>query len=597
MAVTAKDIIEMVQGKETDQNLLRERFGVDFDHATLKPYVPERKGRQSYTSSAPKNFFDKVVDGLNRSEVQIRIQLADDSSKKKREAAAKGELFLYSAFNDVDRNLRNRGEPPLRETLAWYICLRGWYIPKCLVYNPTKTSPTIFDVDVWDPMHVTFEYGGQGLLWVAYKRQFTRAYIKSEYNVDIKQDDGIVIEYFNRTHYGVVIEEISAFAPRFHLRPHKREEMPVLVGSVGSMPTIFDKNFTPTLEHRGDSVFSASRGLFKPFNKQVSQLLDMSERSVAGSIVHTSKDGKKAITGGDPFRNYQEIKISSDEEESIKVLELPTAPPETAPLLGLMDTDKQQSMLPYPLAYGGTQQPLSGRALDRLADATQSVYSPRTSAEEQIYTWLSEQILAQYKKVGKSVTIRGFNRDGKFFNVKVDPKEIDEGWYVSVEVRPRIIRNMAEDIATAVQAVTPVGPANQPLLSLDTARRKIIQMLDPDAEADRIAVQTGLSLPPVQARLIVEAILEAGGDQQLADEIFALLVPQQQPGAGGGAPGGAGAGAGAPPITEEQGEAILQTIAQVGLPPELADGLATAIIEILLNPAGPGGPGAPPVGA
>src|SRR3990167_7719260 len=595
-----KEIINMVVEQEETQALLRKRFETDFDYAVLVPYQAVdtagnvKKGYNAYTSSAPKNFLDKVSDGLNRSDLSISIKLDEEAQEEERQAANIGELFLYAALNDIDRNLRMRGEPPLREWLSWLINCRGWYGLKCLVYNRARGEPTFFDVVPWDPMHMTFQYGSNGLLWAAYKRKASAAKLKAEYGVELQERDADYIDFFDADSNAVVLLE----GERWLKKPekHKINGVPVLVGAVGTMPTVQGRVRTDRemVQYRGDSVYSASRGLFDPFNKQVSMLMDMAERSVAGSIIHKSATGQKKI-GGDPFRTFQEIGIGPDEE--ITPLELPKAPPETAAILGILDTDKQQSMLPYPLAYGGTNQPLSGKALDRLADAQRAVYSPRTSAMGQCYSWLSEQLIAQFAAKGRPQTMKGFEKNGKFFQMEIKPKQINKGWFINVQVVPKIARDLESDIQTAVMSVSPIGPAGDRLLSFQSAREDIMQIRNPDAEKDKILLEKGESLPPIIAMQIA-AQFEKIGRHDIALQIQALLNPA---GAGAGpapTPGGAGSPRGAPPPVMEGraqggppgaapprmppaggGGGGMRGMGQQGVPPEVAEQIAQIFVQ------------------
>ena len=71
--LTEVEIEELVKEKEEELNLLNEQQEEHFDLLTLKEYVPTDSdgnvmtGYESYTSSQPRNFFDKVTDALNRS--------------------------------------------------------------------------------------------------------------------------------------------------------------------------------------------------------------------------------------------------------------------------------------------------------------------------------------------------------------------------------------------------------------------------------------------------------------------------------------------------------------------------------------------------
>ena len=573
---TIEDIKKAVEQKEADLEDLRVRMNEDFDLLTLQEYVA-RKGYESYTSSAPKNFFDKVTDGLNRATVTIQIKLPEKATKKAKQAASDGELFLFGALASIDRQRIAAGEPPLREEMGFFIDLRGWYAVRLLVFVPKGEKAVRFDAQPWDPIHVTWERGRDGLIWAAYKTNVTAAQAEDEYGITIAGKEAIKIDFFDKKKNAVIIGNEWAKEPEDHDIDH----VPVHIGAVGSMPSLQPSSTTITgsadptaslIQYRGDSVWSASRNLYKPHNKYVSSLMDTQRRATVGSLVHASPGGTKKLKG-DPYRNFQIIPTDSATGESIKSLELPVAPPETAAILGLINADIQQSTLPYPLAYGGTTEAMSGVALSKLEDATRSVYSPRTGAMARTYSWLCEELLIQFsKKIDRPSTLRGFKPDDEvFFEVTAKPDKIDPDWFVSISVEPRMPRDKEAEIAMALAATSRRGPDDIPLMSKETARETILRLRDPHSEESRALVEMGKSLPAVMAAEI-GAALQRNGEPELAKRVLEAT-------AGGGQPPPA-AGA-APPATVDQPPA------PDGAPPEQSpvDQVFAKVVEVL-NRAG-----------
>ena len=569
-------IDEITQAIKTSEGILtdlRSRMEDDYDLWSLVPYEAEdangkvRKGYQSYTSSAPRNFFDKVLDGLSKAQLTIRIQLPEKATEAEKRAANIGELYLFGALNAIDRQLSKRGEPPLRESLSFFICLRGWYAMRALVYMPKGGKETTFDVQAWDPIQVTWELGRNGLLWAARKHTATQGQILAEYGLTITGKDAEVTDFWDEERNSVLIESTFAKPPTAHKIGH----VPVLIGAVGSMPTLQSSTGTSVLEERGDSVYAAARALYKPFNKYISTLMDMHQRGVTGSIVHMTKDGKKTFDG-DPYLNWQEIVIT--EGESISALELPPSPPETAAILATISQDLQQSTLPFPLAYGGTEQAMSGRALSVLTEATRSVYFPRAEALTRSYTWLSEELLVQFSQKGiRKAELRGYKgkENKEFFQVEVKPSEIKTSWYVVAEVEPKLPRDEQGEIMMALAASQVREPGGLPLLSDQTIYEDILKLKDPLAEDTKRKAQLGERLPPVFAAEVAKA-LKAQGKDDLAAEVMVLLGAKPQ---------------GGPSLPPQLVEAIIRALVESGQPQ-----LARALLDAL----GAGGQtGAPPV--
>jgi hypothetical protein len=605
---TAGEIKEAVDGKEGDSAIVDMRDLMEQDYAdgyTLEPFEPEKAGYESYTSSQPRNFFDKVLDGLNRSQLTIQVKVPEDSEEESRNAASDGELYLFGALTDIDRQLTAMLEPPLRQSLGFYECLRGWMAMRVLVYIPKDEREVVFDVQSWDPMHVTWEMGANGLIWAAHKRAASKTQIEDEYpnfelgnlkTAGIAGDDssnGIeVIDFWTKDENAVVIN--GDFAKE--LTDHEIGHVPVFIGNVGSTPTIQDEMFQIQLKDRGNSVWSASRNLIEPRNRYISWVMDMAKRSVAGSLIYESDDGMRGVAG-DPYEKFQVIKVKRGDK--IYPLETLKAPPEMTGVLQIMQEDWQQSTLPYPLAYGGTKEAMSGRALSVLADATRSVYSPRSGALARAYTWLCEELLKQFAKNGKEVDLSGFDSRDDFFHVKVTPDKIDPAWFVNVTVEPRLPRDKEQEIQMAIMATQSSGDG-LPLVSQRTAREEYLRLRDPDGEEDKILVEAGKKLPPVMAAQVAKALQDAG-EPELAADVLALLESEPPGGPPAGPPGEPPQGP--PPLPPELVEIIVGVLMQSG-----AADVAQALLEALgIDPAvlqaggpppqgPPPGPPAPPPG-
>ena len=603
------EILQAVKYQQSEMEDLRTRMEDDFDIYKLTEY-PAKAGYESYTSTAPKNFFDKILDGINRAALTINIRTDEGAQEDERDSANQGELFLIGALNDIDRRARFRREKALRRNIAFMACLRGWVALRCLVYVPEGEKNTVFDVLSWDPMHVTWEDGPGGLVWAAYQRKATKSQIHAEYGYIIEGQDALVTDFWTREKNCILVNNEFIKEPMEHMIGH----VPVFIGNVGDMPDIQQKDFTGqtlrsnnALEYQGESVWSTARDIIEPRNKYISQLMDTAKRSVAGSLVHKSKAGDKKIKG-DPYASFQEIVI--EEGEEIYPLELPSAPPETAAILGAIDHDWQQSTLPYPLAYGGTQAAESGRALAIRIEATRSAYSPRTHLLRESYQWLCEEVLGQFanpKRKNKAVELHGESNEMSFFQVTKKPTDIKEDWIVDVIVEPRLPRDEAEEINMSIAATRSGGSGEQPLMAISSARRDILKLKNPDLEEQRVLAEMGKALPPIMNRRIAAA-MASEGDEEGAEILMNWINSQEQgaqaaPTEMSGQPTGPAGPAGATPqrsgpTSEETQliEAVMTVLVEAGrqdLAQELAqaldgsapprDGLLDEIINVLQN--------------
>ncbi len=577
---TASEILELYDRKRTSLGFmaLLEQMEADFNLFAMAPFEAE-SGHQSYTSPQPRNDFLKVQAGINKASLTWQIVVAEDAPEDERKAANDGESLLTGIIDRANRNLTKVGEPVLRDGLAWYACSRGMAGLKCLVYT-NEQKETEVDIRPLDPMHMAWERGTEGMVWAAFEYHVSKEEALDRWGIELEgKEEGRVIDFFNRKINAVVFSSGSAdgrAVGEFIKQPtaHNLDHVPVWVGFPGGMPTVYTRNNETTLKYRAASVYGASRGIYEPFNKQVSFMMDTAEKSVAGTLVYQSKDGKKTVKG-DPFGSWKVISVA--EGETITPLLAPKVPPETAMVLSILDRDKQASTVPYPVGYGIDMGAHSGTALSMLNDNTRSIYDPFTGMMEEAYRWLCEEILTQFKIKGQKMSLRGFDPAGKFFTFDASPDKIGEDWYIQVKVEPKMPRDEAGELQMAL-AATQIRRNGRPFLSDQTAYEKIIKIQNPEAENVRIDDQMIRDqinqMPQFAVRKIAQALVDKG-DRAGAQEFLASIPPPQ---GAGGPQGPQGQPQGAPqpgqpvpggPQGQPSPEQIIMALSQkLGIPPE-----------------------------
>ena len=617
--LTASDIVAMVDEKRSSAEFtaLFDQFDADFGLFTLDPaenFTPE-KDHQSYISPAPRNDFLKVFHSVNKASLTWQIAIAEDAPEKEREAATELENLITGIFDTVDRGRRKIGEPVLRAGLAWYGCGRGMAAVQCLIYADDNKETKI-DIRSIDPMCMAWEQGADGLVWAASTYQISKAELLDRWGKEISGDEATIIDFFNRHINAIVFKEGGDQQGGQFIKnePHNLDHVPMFLGFASGMPSVFRRNNQETLRYRASSVYASSRNIYKPRNKQISFVMDKAEQSVAGTLTYETETGKKMIKG-DPFGAWQIIPLVKG--EVLKELVPPQVPAASGIVLSILDRDKQESTVPFPIGYGLDPQAHSGAALAMMQDNTRSIYGPYTSLIADCYQWLCEEIPAQFKQKGQKLTLRGYNKAGKFFTLEANPSEIRDDWYINVKCEPVLPRDEEAAMRMALLA-TQIRQDGRPYLSTLTAYEDISKLQDPLAEKRRIDDEQIEALinriPSIHIRRLAKK-LQAEGDKEGAEELLASIpapggggqpategmagrVPQGAPGAGGamsqGAPG-MGSPQGIPPGMPmptpqelQQLMAIAEQLLREGkpIPPELA--------QVLQQAAAQGG-GQPPV--
>ena len=563
---TAQEIIKLVAEKRESKPFadLFDQMETDFDLYSLEPYKAE-EGHQAYTSPAPLNDFLKVFHGINKASLTWQIAIPEDAPEKERKAAGRGEALLTGVLDRANRALRNAGEPSLRETLAWFACVRGIAGLRCLIYQNGKKETEI-DIRALDPLHMVWEQGAQGLLWAAFTYRISRAESEERFGLEPGQGEAEAefIDFFTKEINAQVLS--SGGAGEFVKEPleHGLTHVPIFIGFNGGMPTVRTKDNTLTLKQRACSVYAASRQFYEARNKHVSYVMDVAEKSVAGTLVHESEDGRP-LREGDPFGAFTVLNMKVADKEKVFPLVPPQAPPETSAILSILDREKQESTVPFPIGYGLDPQAHSGAALALMNDNTRSIYGPFTSLIEDAVQWLCEEILTQFKSKGQKLSLKGFDTSGKFFVVEANPEDVQDDWYVNVKCEPKLPRDEAAALQMALAATSP-GPDGVPLLSRFTAREKILTLQDPEAEKKRIEEEAIermiMGMPNIQVRRVANE-LRKKGDLEGARELLASL-----PSPMGGSPGPG------PQAASPAGSAQAQGPAPQGMPMPTLEELA-----------------------
>jgi hypothetical protein len=565
---TAEQIVTMVNKKlnSTSFTELVQQQEDDFNLFSLVKYEAE-PDHQSYTSPAPKNDFLKVYHGVNKASLTWQIVTPEDAPDKEREAANLGERLLCGIINIANRQLSKVGEPELREGTTWFACQRGMSALKCLIYAD-ESKDTRIDIRYIDPMHLAWELGADGLVWAGYTYHISPAEAKERYGVDLTEGkDAVIIDFFTRSENAVVLAEGTKEgndSSQFVKEPtkHGLDHVPIWLGFAGGMPTVYTSNNEETLKHRASSVYASSRGIYEPRNKQISFIMDVAEKSVAGTLLYASEDGKKDIKG-DPWGAWQVIKIKKDKEDLAPLIPAPV-PQASAAILSVIDRDMQESTVPYPIGYGIDPGAHSGTALHMMNENTKSAYGPFTALLENGFLWLCEEILTQFKTKGQKMSLKGFDTNGKFFVLDANPKDIEDDWYINVTCEPKLPRDEAGEMQMALMATQTRPPFMRPLISDYTAREEILHLKDADAEDERIEEQQIRymieQMPNIQVKRVARELLEQGDRDGALELLSSMPSPQGQQSQGQGQSQGQ--------IPPEAMQALQQAAQILGLPPE-----------------------------
>jgi len=514
----AEDIIEMVAAHYDATDTLRQRMDRDHRLYRLEEY-DAGDGYQSYTSNAPQTYADKVISWMTGAEVIVRIP-PNGNPRNSREVNNDKERFLIGALKSADERLCMRLVPPLKDQLAWYITLRGWYAGRAMLTKGADNR-TYVDVTPWDPMHTYWGTDSEGLAWACYKVKKTASEIEAQYNVRLdtgtNEPEGIeVYDFYDREDNFVAIPN-RLIKKRTR---HGGDSVPVFLGPVGANPLVQSLEWSSiedTVEDFGESVFKSTRDLYEKHNFMMSVMLELTARSRKQGLKILSRDGTKVLEE-DPYKEGTEISLAQGEDiEPLGLLEMAR---ESGAYMGLVSGELQRGSLPHSV-YGELQFQLSGFAINTLKQGVETVLVPRVAALEKAYVQICNQLSDQYVSGRfESMELSGQDNNRMYFSEEITPDRLEDAGDPEIKISPRLPQDDMSKYGMA--QIAREGPT--PLLPDLWIRDNILGIQDADQIDDAVKEQIAeRTLPEAGLWTLYQASMKQGRED-LAQLYFGELV-------------------------------------------------------------------------
>ena len=503
-----EEITALVDNHYDQTEPLRSRMDDDHKLYRLEEF-DAGEGYQSYTSNEPQVYADKLISWMTTAELIIRIPYGN-SEREQRENNDSKEKFLAGLLKAADERLINRFQPTVRQQMAWFITLRGWYAGRALLVKDDE-GETYVDIQPWDPMHTYWGEGKKGIAWACYKTIKTPTEIKAIWGVDLKgegdesdDDDGIDVYDFYDSEDNIVCTDNRILKKR---TKHGADRPPVFLGPVGATPlvqSITDTGNQDTVEDYGESCYKSSRDLFDKHNFMMSVMLELTARSRRQGLKVKSRDGTKTLEE-DPFKEGSEIALGQGEDvEPLGLLEMAR---ESGAFMGMVSGEMQRGGLPHSI-YGQLEFQLSGFAINTLRQGVETVLVPRLTALERAYKTIFELMCDQYiSGAFKSIEVSGQDQNRMYFSEEISSDTIKNAGDVEVSLVGQLPQDEMSKMSMA--QIAREGPT--PLLSDVFIRDNILGLQSADQMDDSIKVQMSESmLPEAGLWTMLQAALRSG---------------------------------------------------------------------------------------
>jgi len=503
-----EEIIALVDSHYDQTEPLRSRMDDDHKLYRLEEF-DAGEGYQSYTSNEPQVYADKLISWMTTAEMVIRIPYGN-SDREQRENNDAKERFLAGILKAADDRLMNKFQPTVRQQMAWFITLRGWYAGRALLVKDDD-GETFVDIQPWDPMHTYWGEGKNGISWACYKTIKTPSEIKAIWDVDLKgegtdtgDEEGIDVYDFYDKEDNIVCTDDTILKKR---TKHGSNRPPVFLGPVGATPlvqSITDTGNKDTVEDYGESCYKSSRDLFDKHNFMMSVMLELTARSRRQGLKVKSRDGTKTLEE-DPFKEGSEIALGQGEDvEPLGLLEMAR---ESGAFMGMVSGEMQRGGLPHSI-YGQLEFQLSGFAINTLKQGVETVLVPRLSALEKAYRNIFQLICDQYiTGAFKSIDVSGQDQNRMYFKEEISPEMIKNAGDVEVTLVGQLPQDEMSKMSMA--QIAREGPS--PLLSDVFIRDNILGLQSADQMDDSIKTQMAESmLPEAGLWSMLQAALRSG---------------------------------------------------------------------------------------
>ena len=530
-----EDIIKIVNAHYTATEPLRQRMQDDHSLYRLDPY-DAGEGYQSYTSNEPHNYAQKVIGWIAGAEMTVRIP-HDHADPELREKNDLKERFLIGITQSADERLCRMMMPTIRDQLAWYTTLRGWYAGRAILAK-NKDKSTYIDITPWDPMHTYWSVGSDGLEWACHKVPKTRDQILSQYGVEIDWDtqytaDGIdVYDFYDKEMNTIIIHSGDENNPTIQVikkqTKHGANQVPVFLGPIGSNPYIValtNTNMDDTIADVGEAVFGSTRDLYDKHNLMMSTMLELTARSRRQGLIVRSRDGSKTLDE-DPYLEGSEIALSQN--ENVEPLGLLEVAKETGAFMSLVSGEMQRGAIPYSV-YGDVPFQLSGFAINTLRQGVETVVSKYLRGVEKAYEMIFNLISDQYASGSfQSLELSGMDRNRMYFTETIEPEMLKGTGSPVVN----LVGQLPQDDMTRYSMAQIAREGATPLLSDRAIRDRILAIQDADQMDDSIKEQMAERMLPEAALWTLLQSSERQGREDLVSfytgELMSLMLQKRQ---------------------------------------------------------------------
>jgi len=491
--------LERITDKERQLSALIKRMDEDVLLYYLSPYkMMDDTGKKRISGSVSVTLNRtgvlawNVIAGMGRASEQVIVE-----SEGKRVDTHYVEDFVKAAFASANAQRVARGGWPLNPYADEQVCIRGGCARKVLFQDNEKGIFTP-EITPWDIRYVTYEVGGEGLEWAAYKTLRSKELVEAEYanipklgggtrSVTVSGKEAEVIDVWDREHNEVWIDKKLEFE-----QPHSFGFCPVVIEKVTLGSMLADRN---SLSHGGESIFFLIRGIAPELNRLASIMQTLNLLSVKGPQQYSPGGGAPGETP-----EYDEA-LSPGAMTNVgtggRIGPIDFGDAQASAQIAYAQLEKaaeQGSLSSFDL--GTFTQQMSAVALVQIGEGRDQVFAPRLDTKARHNVATANMAIEQTIQTGHGVEL-GTRGHKRLFDIG----KLEGEYEISYKYFPK---SPTEDIARFIMA----DHASRWLSDEDIAK-DILRREDPAGDRRRKLVDKASLLSPTVMRYeVIQALLD-----------------------------------------------------------------------------------------
>ena len=440
------------------------RMDTDRDLHLLKAYsLTDSSGKAikkaiSITMNEPRIFSDKVLSLLN----SVIMQSVVEGKGLSPTETAIVEDFLDDLFITIDEQLRKKGKKPLRPFVFYQTSLRGTIGTRNLLEEmPDGTyMPNVLQCD---SRFLTYEFGGNDLLWASAKMFKTKAMIESEYGVKGISASPKPIAF--REYWDAEKREVYANEKMIHEEKNTLGYPPFVIVESASGAMINDEDYE---KYHAESIYASVRDLYPEINRLASIVATLTQWSFRGPRQYRSELGELAKTPELPT-NDEDIVVPVELRGGYDFFPINDIKNATRMLQSLLSSAIQRATFSN-LEYGTLSMPLSAVAIQKMLDTRGAIVLVRLLDAISYYQQTARMFIDQYITGGIKALVGkpGIERE-------YDPKDLDKKYNIEYQFYSQSPEGDIANTAVAQQQRA-LGMAWKTILT------KTMKVQDPDGE-------------------------------------------------------------------------------------------------------------------